>query len=199
MMVAFFTSLSRERPPISTRRLVLMPPSMAHFEQWVALRMASRAFLAPFEPLWPADDLTRAAFRQRVKRYRSDHYGYAFLIFTQANHTLVGGITLSRVMRGVAQSCSIGYWIGEPHIRQGYMHEAITGLLPEIFERLRLHRLEAACMPHNQASVRVLEKAGFQQEGYARDYLKIAGQWQDHLLFALLEKDYKKRTIDLRC
>ena len=103
------------------------------------------------------------------------------------------------MLRGVAQSCAIGYWVGEPHIRRGYMSEAVVGILPEVFIEQGFHRLEAACLPHNIASVRVLEKAGFQREGYARDYLKIAGKWQDHILFAMLESDYKRRKLDVNC
>jgi [ribosomal protein S5]-alanine N-acetyltransferase len=93
------------------------------------------------------------------------------------------------VRRGVAQSGSLGYWIGSPFARRGYMLGAVRALIPFAFGALRLHRLEAACIPTNAASIGLLEKAGFAREGYAREYLCINGIWQDHLLFARLKDD----------
>ena len=102
---------------------------------------------------------------------------------------MVGGLTLANVRRGVAQAGSIGYWIGAPFARQGYMTAAMRALVPFCFGTLHLHRLEAACIPTNEASIRLLEKTGFQREGYARAYLCINGIWQDHLLYARLKED----------
>jgi ribosomal-protein-alanine N-acetyltransferase len=93
------------------------------------------------------------------------------------------------VRRGVAQAGSLGYWIGEPFARQGLMTAAVNALIPFAFGTLRLHRLEAACIPNNTASVRLLEKTGFKREGFAREYLCINGVWQDHVLYALLRGD----------
>jgi len=193
-MIDLFTTANPKAQAIRTPRLLLVKPSMKHFEAWVDLRQKSRNFLEPFEPVWPTDDLTKAAFRRRVKRYQDSgkgNSGAAYLFFTHSGD-LIGGATISRMMRGVAQSCAIGYWIGEPHIQKGYMTEALTGLLPTIFIQKQFRRLEAACLPHNAASIKVLEKTGFSREGYAREYLKIAGKWQDHVLFAMLESDFRK-------
>ena len=99
------------------------------------------------------------------------------------------GLTLANIRRGVAQAGSIGYWVGAPFARKGYMTAAMRALVPFCFTTLRLHRLEAACIPSNTASVRLLEKTGFQREGYARRYLCINGEWQDHLLYARLKDD----------
>ena len=93
--------------------------------------------------------------------------------------------------RGVAQAGSLGYWMGEPHARRGFMTAAVNALIPFAFGALRLHRLEAACIPSNVASVRLLEKTGFTREGFAREYLCINGVWQDHLLYALLKGDVR--------
>jgi [ribosomal protein S5]-alanine N-acetyltransferase len=102
---------------------------------------------------------------------------------------LVGGITLANIRRGVAQAGSIGYWVGEPHARHGIMTAALRALIPFSFVTLRLHRLEAACIPTNVASIALLEKSGFQREGYARQYLCINGMWQDHLLYARIKDE----------
>jgi ribosomal-protein-alanine N-acetyltransferase len=98
-------------------------------------------------------------------------------------------LTLANIRRGVAQAGSIGYWVGAPFAKQGYMTAAVRALVPHCFSALRLHRLEAACIPGNDASIRLLEKTGFTREGYARRYLCINGVWQDHLLYARLQDD----------
>jgi ribosomal-protein-alanine N-acetyltransferase len=180
--------------------VVLRTPQMTDFEEWAALREASRDFLTPWEPTWPDDDLTRGAFRRRLKRYAEDlrtDQGYAFLIARYADGTLLGGLTLANIRRGVAQAGSLGYWMGLSFVRHGYMTAAVRAVLPFAFASLRLHRVEAACIPTNAASIRLLEKTGFVREGYAREYLCINGVWQDHLLFARLKdaaKDPPERS-----
>jgi [ribosomal protein S5]-alanine N-acetyltransferase len=167
----------------------LRTPQMADYAEWAALREQSREFLMPWEPTWPADDLTRSAFRRRIRRYSEDlrtDQGYAFLIVRNEDGALVGGLTLANIRRGVAQAASVGYWMGLPFIRSGYMSAAVRAVIPFVFATLRLHRLEAACIPTNAGSIRLLENNGFLREGYAREYLCINGIWQDHLLYARL-------------
>ena len=96
---------------------------------------------------------------------------------------------MGQIRRGVAQTATLGYWMGQTHAGQGYMSRAVRAASGFVFGHLRLHRLEAACLPHNEASMRLLQSVGFQREGYARAYLRIAGRWQDHVLFALLDSD----------
>ena len=192
--MALFRSVSRFDTPadIEGAGVFLRAPQMADFADWASLREQSRAFLAPWEPEWPADDLTRGAFRNRLRRYANEMQedsGYSFLIFRTADHALLGGVTLSNVRRGVAQSANLGYWIGVQHARRGYMSAAVAALVPFAHGSLRLRRIEAACLPENAVSVRLLEKLGFRREGYARQYLCIAGKWQDHLLYARLSSD----------
>ena len=164
-------------------------PDMGDYEQWASLRAGSREFLTPWEPVWPANDLTRTAFRARVRQYWRDideDVAYPYFIFDTAGETLVGALTLSNVRRGVAQTATLGYWTGLPFARQGYMTSGVKLILEFAFRHLGLHRVEAACLPHNQASIGLLRKCGFAHEGLARGYLKIAGDWRDHLLFARL-------------
>src|SRR3954465_41723 len=194
MNMAFFRSvpLSEATPAIAGKGVLLRPPQMADFSEWAALREASRDFLTPWEPTWPADDLTRASFRRRIKRYSEDQRGdlsYPFFIFSKRENVLVGGLTLTNIRRGCAQAGSLGYWMGAPYARQGYMTAGVRAVLPFAFATLRLHRVEAACIPDNVASVRLLEKTGFRREGFARQYLCIDGIWQDHLLFGRLKDD----------
>ncbi len=173
-------------------RVYLRAPRGGDWRAWSTIRGASRGFLEPWEPTWPKNALSRGAFRRRLRRQAReslDDTGYAFFIFRRADDALLGGVTLSNLQRGVAMSCSLGYWVGAQHARQGIMSEAIASLLPFVFDTLGLHRLEAACLPDNVASHELLRKLDFHEEGYARDYLRINGRWHDHLLFALLASD----------
>ena len=189
--MAFFRTINfaEPTPAIGGEGVVLRTPQMTDYPEWAELREASRDFLTPWEPTWPTDDLTRSAFRRRIRRYSEDirtDQGYAFLVFRKSDGVLVGGLTLANIRRGVAQAGSLGYWMGLPYARQGYMTAAVNAVIPFALEKLRLHRLEAACIPTNAGSIRLLEKNGFVREGYAREYLCINGIWQDHLLFARL-------------
>lgn len=179
-------------PRLNGEKVTLRVPEVSDFAAWADLRLRSRAFLQPWEPTWPHDDLTRSAFRARIKRYWrdiEDDSAYPFLIFDRGQKTLLGGITLTNVRRGIAQTASVGYWIGESFARQGYMTDAMRTIFPFVFAQLRLHRLEAACLPHNAASIALLTRCGFRQEGLARKFLRIDGRWSDHILFAILAED----------
>ncbi|MDB5449977.1 MAG: ribosomal-protein-alanine acetyltransferase [Phenylobacterium sp.] len=167
----------------------LRPPRAADYAEWRELRAASRTFLQPWEPTWPADDLSRAAFRRRLLAYARDREAgaaFPFFVIRSSDDALTGGITLSNVRRGVAQMGSVGYWCGRPFTRQGHTLAAVRALTEFAFRTLALHRLEAACIPDNGPSRRLLVKAGFSEEGYARSYLKINGVWRDHVLFGLM-------------
>jgi ribosomal-protein-alanine N-acetyltransferase len=171
--------------------IYLRPPEMRDSEAWAELRAQSRAFLTPWEPTWPSDDLTRAAFRRRVRRNHQEianDEAYPFLIFRD-DDVLAGGLTLGQLKRGVVQAATLGYWIGAPHARHGLMSAAVRAVTGYAFATLRLHRIEASCLPHNEASMKLLEWMGFTREGYARAYLRIDGVWQDHVLYGLLETD----------
>lgn len=185
----------RKAIQLSHGRVMLRPPMQRDWRTWAALRERSRQFLTPWEPTWPYDALTRRAFRRRIKQYRAETRqgtSYSFLVFRQDDGVLMGGVTLSNLRRGVAQTASLGYWIGEPFVRQGYMTDALAAVLDFSFGQLKLNRVEAACLPNNAASKALLLKSGFTEEGYAREYLRINGRWQDHLLFGILRDDRKK-------
>lgn len=192
--MAFFRSVNFSEPVTSVGGdgVFLRAPQPADYAEWAELREASRAFLVPWEPTWPADDLTRAAFRRRLRRYAEDQradLAYPFFVFRQADNALVGGLTLGNIRRGVAQAGSLGYWMGAAYARQGLMTAGVRAIADFAFGTLRLHRIEAACIPGNVPSIRLLEKCGFAREGYAREYLCINGVWQDHLLYARLRDD----------
>jgi ribosomal-protein-alanine N-acetyltransferase len=177
-------------------RIFLRPMRAKDWRSWSRLRLSSRDFLVPWEPTWPADALTRHAYRRRVRAQIAESrqgLGYTLHIFRHQDHALLGAITLGQIRRGVALTATLGYWIGEPYARQGYMGEAMEMIMRFAFRELGLHRLEAACLPSNEASQALLKRLGFREEGVARGYLRIAGEWRDHLLFARLAEDVAVR------
>lgn len=187
------------RPLIRTQNLILRAPLAGDYSAWASLRMESRDFLTPWEPVWTEDDLTRASFRLRVKRAAREiatDEAYSLFVLEARSEALLGGLTLGLVRRGVAQACTLGYWMGQRHAGKGHMTEAVRGALDFAFSELALHRVEAACLPHNEPSRRLLERVGFTREGEARGYLRINGVWADHLLYGILASELRRPDID---
>ncbi len=183
------------QPLVRGDGLYLRPAVAADYSAWARLREQSRAFLTPWEPTWLSDDLTRTAFRRRLRRQAEEIAGdesFAFLIFDSTSDELLGGLTLGGIRRGVAQAATLGYWMGAPHAGKGRMTRAVAAVVRFGFDSLRLHRIEAACIPDNAPSIALLERNGFQREGFARAYLKINDAWRDHILLALLEGEAKR-------
>ncbi len=172
--------------------VVLRFPRMEDFSQWSTLRLSSRAFLEPWEPAWDDTDYSLLSYRKRVKRYQAEltsGKSVTYFIHIDNGSRLAGGLTLSNIRRGVTQSCTLGYWMGEPHAGKGIMKAAVNTVISQVFDVLHLHRIEAAAVDGNDRSIALLKKCGFQFEGKARQYLKINNVWQDHLLFALISSD----------
>ena len=186
-----------QQPVILGRDVYLRYPRIADYHAWAELRGESREFLTKWEPVWAEDELSRGAFRRRIKRYQKEtrlDSAYVFFVFRKSDDKLMGGCTLSNVRRGVTQCCALGYWICSRFARQGFMHDALASLLPFVFKTLGMHRVEAACVPENTPSRNLLTKLGFREEGLARKYLLINGIWSDHVLFGLLEDEALMKT-----
>ena len=181
---------------LTTQRLYLRPPAMTDHLAWARLRQEGHDFLAPWEPLRAADHLSRGAFRARTtwsaNAIRADR-AVPLFIFRRDDDALLGAITIDNIQRGPAQYATVGYWMGQPYIRNGYMVEALQETVRHAFGPLDLSRIQAACLPENTASRRVLERAGFKYEGVAQSYLQIAGRWRTHVLYASLRPDRRGR------
>ena len=189
--------IPRRKVRIETERLTLRQPLLTDFRDWSAMREQSAEFLVPWEPVWADDHLTRKGFSNRVYwAQRSIANGSALPLFLirREDERLLGAVTLDNIRRGPAQAGTLGYWIGEPFARQGYMREALQAVVHHAFGRLDLSRLEAACLPENTASRGLLEKCGFKYEGVAQSYLQINGRWRTHVLYAALRMDRRGRT-----
>ncbi|SDW93620.1 GNAT family N-acetyltransferase [Roseicitreum antarcticum] len=187
----------RRKIAIESDRMILRLPQHADYRPWAALRQESAGFLVPWEPTWSVDHLSRKGFTNRVAwAARTSANGSALPLFLirRDDNTLLGAITLDHIRRGPAQSGTLGYWIGQPFARQGYMREAIDATVRHAFTILGLSRIEAACLPENVASRGALERAGFKYEGVAQSYLQINGRWRNHVLYANLRYDRRGRT-----
>ncbi|MGL4281927.1 MAG: GNAT family N-acetyltransferase [Albidovulum sp.] len=187
----------RRRVRIETERMTLRLPQHSDFRAWAALRADSRDFLAPWEPVWSADHLSRKSFTNRVywagRAYAAGTAMPLFLI-RRTDDMLLGAVTVDNIRRGPAQAATVGYWIGAPFARSGYMSEALRAVIHHSFTTLDLSRLESACLPENAASRGVLEKCGYKYEGVAQSYLQINGRWRNHVLYANLRGDRRGRT-----
>jgi ribosomal-protein-alanine N-acetyltransferase len=187
-MLSFDIAQQAPRAPILEAGAVLLrAPELADFEPWHRIREASRAHLTRWEPDWRPQDATREAFKSRLRTYerqRRAGVGLAMHILGKAGEGLVGGVTLSDIRRHASWSATIGYWVAEPFLRRGFAIAAVCAVVDYAFDEIGLNRVEAACQPDNVASRALLVRAGFAEEGLARDFLHINGAWRDHLLFA---------------
>lgn len=187
----------RRRVRIETERMTLRLPQHSDFRAWAALRSDSREFLMPWEPVWSSDHLSRKSFTNRVYwagRAHSAGTAMPLFLIRRTDDILLGAVTVDNIRRGPAQAATVGYWIGAPFARSGYMSEALRAVIHHSFTTLDLSRLESACLPENAASRGVLEKCGYKYEGVAQSYLQINGRWRNHVLYANLRGDRRGRT-----
>jgi ribosomal-protein-alanine N-acetyltransferase len=182
----------RAHPPLDTQligtHVMLRMAEGEDWKAWRVLRDLSRGYLTPWEPDWPEHALTYGYYCSLLRRYWRDWRkgkAYAFAIFLRAapRPVLIGGVTLGDVSYAAAQKGTVGYWIGKPYANQGYMTEAVGLICDFAFTTLKLQRVEASCLPHNEPSKKVLLNCGFEQEGLAKAYLQINGKREDHLLW----------------
>ena len=182
----------KESTVLNGNKVFLRAPEFRDWREWSELRKFNMEYLKPWEPAWSPYELERGYFVKRVKffdKLSNRDKAYSFLIFDSDKNKLIGEININNIQRGVVQSCSIGYWISENKMGLGYMRESISILKDFIFNDLKLHRVEAACLPRNMRSLRTLLKSEFEIEGHAKKYLKINGVWEDHILLSCIKHE----------
>jgi [ribosomal protein S5]-alanine N-acetyltransferase len=163
---------------------VIRPLTLEDAEALVDLVCANREFLAPWEPIRDPEHFTLAGQRAEIEKVVSDQQrGLTVARVILDQDRIIGRVTLSNIVRGAFQSCNLGYWISRADTGRGHASAAVAEIVALAFSDLGLHRIEAGTLPHNAASQRVLERNGFERFGLARQYLQIAGHWQDHALF----------------
>jgi [ribosomal protein S5]-alanine N-acetyltransferase len=176
------TNMALETGPIVYLRL----PEAEDCQEFINLNRASIDFYKGLaSPM-----LNPEPFATYVERCKQDDYK-GFLICKRQDDTIIGSVNLSQIVRGSFQSAYLGYQVGAPFAGQGYMTQAIQLVLRYAFDTMKLHRLEANIQPGNQASIALVKRAGFTQEGYSRRYLKIGGRWRDHERWAIVAEDWR--------
>ncbi len=152
------------------------------------IRTSNKSYFKPWDPPLPDRYFTlegQIEMIQELRHARSQGSAVGFGVFLQNSHTLVGRVALRNIQRGAAQTCTIGYFIDQNYANQGYTTDAAGLLVRFAFDELKLHRVEAAIMPKNAASIRVVEKLRFRREGLARWLLFIDNAWRDHYIYAI--------------
>ena len=171
-----------------TSPLRLIAPSDG--EVLAGLQLQNRRFLAPWDPVRSEDYFTTAGQRTDIKAAlaRYERGEAVPWVVVKDDGTVAGRLTLNGIVRGPFLSCSMGYWLAEDATGKGLATTAVQTALTFAFTQLGLHRVQAETLINNVASQRVLVKSGFTKYGLAPHYLKIAGEWQDHLLFQRLNE-----------
>jgi ribosomal-protein-alanine N-acetyltransferase len=187
-------------PSLTTRlvtlRLVLRPPRTGDVTEIRRLMRANHEHLRPWNPAPPPgeDPSSITEVSKTVLRHRRDWKhgrGYVFMVAEREHPSMfIGKIALSGIMRGAMYGAHLGYWMAADTQGRGYVTEGIAAVLDFAFGPAALHRVQAAIMPRNARSLRVIEKLAFRREGYAERYLQIAGKWEDHVLFARTREEH---------
>jgi ribosomal-protein-alanine N-acetyltransferase len=186
--------------PIGTRlegaRVILRAPKATDLTELRSLLLRNADHLRPWSPA-PPPGINPAGFTElgrgiaRQRREWKEGGAYVFVVALRApREPLVGRVALTALVRGPFQCAHLGYWVDVAHERQGLTSEAVAQVVAFAFQRLRLHRVQAAVMPHNAASRRLLAKLRFREEGFAKRYLRIGGKWEDHLLYGLTVEEW---------
>lgn len=181
---------ARAAPTLRTKRLILGLPRAEDAYELHAYALRNHEHLAPWSPPAPADWRQFAAYARLVERIeREFEAGQSVRFWLRLGHAwegkLIGAVSLGVITLAAFRACYLGYHTDRAHEGQGYMTEAVSAAIAYAFDELKLHRIMANYVPHNERSERLLQRLGFVKEGYAKDYLFIAGKWQDHVLTSL--------------
>ncbi len=170
---------------------------MDDYEAWVKLRRKSQEYLNKWEPEKTKEFYSKDSFQTRVswanKNFKMSKMVHLFL-FLRSEDSLIGGLTLDNIRYGPFNSATLGYWLGEDYSNSGLMTEGLRAMIHYANKTLKVTRLEAATLPNNLASKRVLEKCEFKYEGVGQSYLQINGRWRNHVLYANVNIGRRGRT-----
>ena len=178
--------------PCQRLTLAILDPDQAKLESDFYQR--NRRHLAPWSPIRTTDYFSTEQIHRRLDIQASAfEAGLAmhFALLTPDGQQMIGACNFSGIIRGAFQACYLGYHIDATHQGQGLMQEGLEAGIGYMFDTQNLHRIMANYIPGNERSARLLERLGFEQEGYAKAYLNIAGRWQDHVLTALVNQAFE--------
>jgi len=179
---------------IRTKRLELRLAKARDAGAIVDYYRRNRRHLAPWEPQRPRKFFTEDHWRRQARaNAREFRAGLGMRLFAFVDGRVIASVSVSNIQRGVFQACNLGYSLDGLEQGKGYMGEALEATLRYAFGELGLHRVMANYMPRNHRSARVLARLGFRIEGRAREYLRIAGRWEDHVLTSLVRPAARRR------
>ncbi|MCT4596505.1 MAG: GNAT family N-acetyltransferase [Vallitalea sp.] len=177
-----------------TDHLILRTIDPSYTKQVLDFYIRNKEFLAPWEP-YREEFFYKPVFHRKTLRHELELMNQLSLLrlwlFKKEDkkHTkAIGTISFSNIVRGCFQSCFLGYKIDKEEVQKGLMTEALTKGIQIMFEEYKLHRIEANIIPRNTASINLVKKLGFENEGTSKKYLKINGIWEDHCHMVLLNK-----------
>ncbi len=176
------------------RRIYIRRLKFTDTRSMLELRVRNREFFQLFEPIAPDAHYTLAGQQElmdQVQKNWDNRSQYVLGIFLSTPNQLIGRVSLSNVVRGAWQSCTIGYFLDASFNGLGLMTEALRQTVHFAFEEAALHRIQAAVMPRNRGSSRVLEKVGFRYDGFSEYYLNINGVWEHHNLYSLTTEHWQ--------
>jgi len=181
---------------LKTERLLLRACSTSQAGALCSALRKNRAHLEPWTPLATPDYFTLTGTSERIAKWRAEWRkgkSFHFHVYEKRRTPIVGHVALTGIDRGVLENAYLGYWIDGQCAGKRYAAEAVAKVIQFGFAELKLHRIQASVMPRNVRSVRVVEHLGFRNEGTALRYLKIHGQWEDHLIFATTDEEWRER------
>lgn len=187
--------MESQTPVLKTERCILRLPSEKDVPALVQFQNENRDHFAPWEPTQTPESFTEPYWRTKViDAHKEFQEGKTlrFHLFLKDDQTLIGMVNFSRMTRGVFQCCGLGYRIGKAHEGKGFMSECLKAAIDHMFHTSHFHRIEANHLPNNTRSEKILRRLGFEREGYAKNYLRIAGKWQDHVLNSLTHHGWKE-------
>jgi [ribosomal protein S5]-alanine N-acetyltransferase len=192
--------MKSELPIITSERLLLRVAIPEDIPQILKYFIDNKTYLTPFYPMWADAFFTEEYWEYQVEsnflEFINDQSLKLFIYLKNQPHQIIGTISFSNFIRGSAHFCYVGYSLASSAQNQGYMTEALGVATQYVFQELNFHRIMANYMPHNRRSGNVLKRLGFVVEGYARDYLMINGQWEDHILTSLTNPHWKPNNIN---
>jgi ribosomal-protein-alanine N-acetyltransferase len=182
-------------PELTTARLLLRLPTSEDAPHILDFYVANREHFTPWWPRWAPDFFTERYWQERtaqdLENFAQDRAVRLYLFPLAEPRRVIGHIHFSQITRGSAHYCVLGYGLDREMEGQGLMAEGLRAAIRYMFEERNIHRIMANYIPHNRRSGALLKRLGFVVEGYARDYLYIDGQWQDHILTSLTNPDWQ--------
>lgn len=177
---------------IHTKRLTIISARPEHSTQYLDFKIRNKSFHKEWSPIFPEDYYSISGITKLLERWCDEfekEQSFRFLIFNKNNKDkIIGDIAFSNIVHGAFLSCHLGYSLDKDNIKRGFMVEALISAIDFFFKDKKFHRIEANIIPKNAASINLVKKLNFREEGLARKYLKINGKWEDHIHFTLLNE-----------